>query len=79
MVILATFVRIVTAILQTEDSTSQSEICLSGLSIGCEINKVFPKSQKQAVIVREPSKVTSTKYSRLAQPGKFKNERKSIS
>ena len=53
MVILATFARIVVAILQTEDLIFQSKICLSGLSFGYEISRVFLKYPKRAVIAKE--------------------------
>ena len=53
MVILATFVRIVAVILRIEGHTFQSEICLSGLSIGCETNRVFLKYPKQVDIAKE--------------------------
>ena len=52
MGILAFFVRIVAVIVQTGDLIFQSKICLSGLSFGYEISRVFLKYPKRAVIAK---------------------------
>ena len=75
MVVLATFTIIVVAISQTEDLIFRSTICLSGLSVGCEINRVFLKYRKRADIAKELSKITFIKYCRPAQHGRFKSEK----